>query len=324
MNSASELAAALGAKRSGRQWRCRCVAHEDAEPSMIIFDGHTGVQVRCLANVCTPADIIAVLKERGLWGAVTPFGGRPQNGRPVTSSGDRSQDDPRRPTHNSHPPSTHNSHIALAQAIFARGARLPLSMMVVDYYQGRSLRPVLDLSCARFVERCPRGDQVAPAIVVAMHEIGRGQGPIRAVQRIYLKRDSDAVVKDGTPMMLGDAGGSAMKLTPHGEAFWDELSYCPTLNICEGFETGIALLRDGVKPVWALGSAGAIARMPILFGVGAITVWADNDRSRFNRAGETVNPGMDAALACCERWTEAGRPTRLMWREDEGKDFADA
>jgi putative DNA primase/helicase len=64
---AERLAKALGAVRSGRQWKCKCVSHEDRSPSMIIFDGRTGaVQVRCMAG-CEPADIIAVLKSRGLW-----------------------------------------------------------------------------------------------------------------------------------------------------------------------------------------------------------------------------------------------------------------
>ena len=67
--NAEALARALGAKRSGRQWKCRCVAHDDSDPSMIIFDGHTGVQVRCL-TCCSPLDIIAVLKDRGVWDAL--------------------------------------------------------------------------------------------------------------------------------------------------------------------------------------------------------------------------------------------------------------
>ena len=64
--NAEQLAQALGAVRSGRQWKCRCVAHEDRSPSMIIFDGRESVQVRCMAG-CEPEDIIAVLRSRGLW-----------------------------------------------------------------------------------------------------------------------------------------------------------------------------------------------------------------------------------------------------------------
>jgi hypothetical protein len=63
---AEQLARALNGVRSGRQWKCRCVAHEDRSPSMIIFDGRESVQVRCLAG-CDQADIIGALKARGLW-----------------------------------------------------------------------------------------------------------------------------------------------------------------------------------------------------------------------------------------------------------------
>src|SRR6516164_2674030 len=80
--NAEQLAAKLGAARSGRQFKCRCVVHEDRDPSMIIFDGRQNVQVRCMAG-CEPRDIIAVLTARGLW-----EGGRVQdteNMRPTVS-----------------------------------------------------------------------------------------------------------------------------------------------------------------------------------------------------------------------------------------------
>ena len=65
---AATLAIALKAVRSGRQWKCKCVAHEDRSPSMLIFDGRSAVQVRCLAG-CDQRDLIAELKRRGLWEA---------------------------------------------------------------------------------------------------------------------------------------------------------------------------------------------------------------------------------------------------------------
>src|SRR5207342_2580609 len=63
---AERLASRLKGVRSGRQWKCLCPAHEDREPSMIVFDGITAVQVRCLAG-CDPEDIIGELERRGLW-----------------------------------------------------------------------------------------------------------------------------------------------------------------------------------------------------------------------------------------------------------------
>ena len=60
-------------------------------------------------------------------------------------------------------------------------------------------------------------------------------------------------------MMLGPVGNAAMMLTSRLDTFWDDLSFCPQLAVCEGFETGLSLLQHGHRCVWALGSAGAIA-----------------------------------------------------------------
>src|SRR5262245_56307929 len=64
--NAAELAHALGGKRAGRQWSCRCPAHSDGDPSLIIYDGREAVQVRCLSG-CDSRDVIAALRARGLW-----------------------------------------------------------------------------------------------------------------------------------------------------------------------------------------------------------------------------------------------------------------
>src|SRR5262245_17642245 len=65
---AAQLARALGAKRSGRQYSCRCPAHEDSAPSLIFWDGHTSIRFKCYAG-CEPEDVIAVLRRKGLWHA---------------------------------------------------------------------------------------------------------------------------------------------------------------------------------------------------------------------------------------------------------------
>jgi hypothetical protein len=85
------------------------------------------------------------------------------------------------------------------------------------------------------------------------------------------------------------------------------------LGLCEGIETGLALLqRFGWAPVWAAASAGAVRRFPVLAGVEALTVFADADA-----------PGLAAARACKARWAEAGREARVVWPGEAGRDFAD-
>ena len=113
-----------------------------------------------------------------------------------------------------------------------------------------------------------------PALIALMRCIETNKA--RAIQRNYLTPDAK---KDGA-MMLGPAGGCAMKLISHWHTFWDDLNYCPHLYVCEGFETGLALLMMGFKPVWALGSAVAIGNFKALFGIGRLMICADNDVRR--------------------------------------------
>src|SRR5262249_46172949 len=65
MSTAHQLARALGAKRSGRQWVCCCPAHDDAEPSLIFWQGHSAIRFKCYSG-CEPKDVIAALRRRGL------------------------------------------------------------------------------------------------------------------------------------------------------------------------------------------------------------------------------------------------------------------
>ena len=70
------------------------------------------------------------------------------------------------------------------------------------------------------------------------------------------------------------------------------------LIIGEGLETSLAARLAGFHPVWALGSASAIAAFPVLSGIEAVTV-----------LGEVGDGGANhrAARACATRWIEGGR-----------------
>jgi hypothetical protein len=77
--NAEQIARALGGKRSGNQCICKCPAHNDTDPSMSVFDGKSAVQVRCYSG-CAPIDIIAALRERGLWDASSRISSRRTSG----------------------------------------------------------------------------------------------------------------------------------------------------------------------------------------------------------------------------------------------------
>src|SRR6476659_7052516 len=68
MNPIEQIALECGgAKRIAGGFICRCPAHEDRKPSLSISSGRDGkVLVRCHAG-CDQRDVIAILRQRGLW-----------------------------------------------------------------------------------------------------------------------------------------------------------------------------------------------------------------------------------------------------------------
>ena len=73
------------------------------------------------------------------------------------------------------------------------------------------------------------------------------------------------------------------------------------LILCEGVETGIAIFEAELRPVWACGSAGTLARFPVLGGIQALTIAADADE-----------PGQKAAEAVTTSWRKAGREAVII------------
>jgi putative DNA primase/helicase len=281
---AKDLAGALGAVRSGRQWKCLCVAHEDRNPSMIIFDGRESVQVRCMAG-CDPRDIIAVLQSRGLW-----HGGERQE---ITQA--------KRPENLFTKHREHRMRL-LARGLFDEAKPLHGSL-AQTYFESRELYSVARMiEDIRFHPSCPRysGEQflVQPAIVVAMRSITTNA--VVAVQRIFLTKQAR---KDGKGMMLGGVSGAAMKLQ-HLQNH--------SLHICEGLETGLACIAMDKGPIWAVGSTANMQSFPTIASVDHLTIWADHD-----------DAGMKAAKACEDRWLKAGKLVSPFTTAVRDRDMAD-
>lgn len=96
--------------------------------------------------------------------------------------------------------------------------------------------------------------------------------------------------------MLGRAKHAAIKIDA------DEIVTLG-LIVGEGLETCLAAHLAGFRPVWALGSAGAIAAFPVLPGIEAITI-----------LGEVGDGGANhrAAQACAARWIKAGQEAFIV------------
>ena len=109
-------------------------------------------------------------------------------------------------------------------------------------------------------------------------------------------------------MMLGPVGGCAVKLDA------DDMVE-QGLGVCEGIETGLRVcIRLHWRPVWCLGSAGAIGKFAPLPGIEALTIFADNDASA---------TGQDAAKQCAQVWRAAGCEVTIRTPQRVGADWLD-
>jgi hypothetical protein len=84
------------------------------------------------------------------------------------------------------------------------------------------------------------------------------------------------------------------------------------LTIAEGAETSLTGRQLGLRPAWALGSVGAIAKFPVLAGIEALTILA-----------EAGTPSARACEACASRWHAAGREVGIV-EPLAGSDLNDA
>jgi hypothetical protein len=126
-------------------------------------------------------------------------------------------------------------------------------------------------------------------------------GEPRAISRTYL----DAGARKIERKFLGPVCGAAVMLDPFD-------AVAGGLHVGEGVETCMSARQLGLKPAWALGSAGAIAAFPVLDGIECLTLLAEHD-----------DASARATEACAARWHAAGCEV-LINRPLGGKDLNDA
>jgi Toprim domain len=168
----------------------------------------------------------------------------------------------------------------------------PLGTIVEPYLASRSLSLPADEvgDVVRFHPACPWGDEDGnvirvPAMLTAFRMID-GDALV-AVHRTALRSDGTKVGR----RMLGPVRGAAIKISADEDV-------TQGLTIAEGFETGLAAYVLGFRPVWAVGSAGAISDFPVLSGIEALTICAETDHRGANA---------QAIDRCGSRWADAGR-----------------
>lgn len=262
--STDDIARALQARRSGRGWLARCIAHDDRTPSLSIADGDGGVPLlHCFAG-CSPVTIIAELRARGLW---SNAGARP---RPPRSGPRRIDDAPAR----------------IRAALGLWSASVPITGSLAQRYivEHRGL----DISCVDLAHVL-RWNPRKRALIALMTDPVSGEAC--GVHRTFLDADGAKIERK----MLGRQG--VIRVSP------DEC-ITTSLGVAEGLEDAIAILLSGWSPIWAATSSGAIACLPVIGGIEALTLFADADL-----------PGIRAAEACRARWQNVQRECRIVTPE---------
>ena len=166
--------------------------------------------------------------------------------------------------------------------------------------RGLHIEPGLPL---KFHPACPRGTERLPAMLALMTEPLTGTAV--GVHRTYLRPDGSGKADVEPPkMMLGHAG--IIRLSHD-----DDVTI--GLGICEGIENALTIMQHFQwHPVWGAGSAGAIAKFPVLQGVENLTIFADHDIA-----------GTNSAQECSKRWRNAGCQSRIIVPRQYG-DWNDA
>ena len=283
--TAETIAKALGGHRAGATWMARCPAHEDREPSLSISSGKDGkVLVRCHAG-CEQRDVIAVLRERGLW----ETSGR-ELGRFTRHHQRRIPDEP-------DADALRRREAALAiwqasQAVAGTPVAIYLGSRGLDLPASPTLRFHAGL-------KHPSGG-VWPAMV-ALVTHGTTESPI-AIHRTFLARDGNGKAPlDPAKMMLGPCRGGVVRLAEPGGV----------LMVGEGIETCLAAMQATGNPVWAALSTSGLWSLDLPREVRDVIVLADGDE-----------PGEAAAQDCARRWQRQGRRVRIA-RPPQGMDFND-
>ena len=209
-----------------------------------------------------------------------------------------------------------NSRIEIAHRLWREAVPIDGTLAAV-YLLDRGLglvHEVLDGRAVRFHGACPfrlqdRTTVRLPAMLAAMVDIRTNE--FCGVHRTALRADGSGkadVSGLGNPKkMLGRAVGACVKLSAD-----EDVSI--GLHVAEGIETALACMAMGFRPTWAALSAGGIARFPVLPGVDALTIFADNDES---------GTGLNAARECAARWITAGCEAIVSAPPRIGKDWAD-
>jgi putative DNA primase/helicase len=241
MNSASELATLLGARKCGNCFIADCPSCGYPR-ALSIRPGHSAALITCHAG-CSRERVIRAIPGYAV--RRMPGTQRPPDREISAPPSERAQEFARVLWHRTLPASGSPVQAYLT----ARGITAPIPV---------SLR----FLCLR---HSPTGG-TWPCMVAA---VARWPGSkIVAVHRTYLSGSQKAPV-DPCRMTLGPVAGGAVRLAPASEV----------MGVAEGIETALSAMQVSGIPVWAALSAGGIERLilPALPQARTLIIFADHD-----------------------------------------------
>lgn len=181
----------------------------------------------------------------------------------------------------------------------------PRGTIVETYLASRSLDipDGVAMATLRFHPSCPFGLGMRhPCMVASMRSIETGA--VVAIHRTALTENGRKIDRK----MLGPADGAAIML---GELDAER----GALTVGEGIETALSGLAMGYAPAWAMGTAGGIAKLPVLHGVDSLTILGEHDGGASAKAIRQVGSA----------WREAEREVFIaLPKAGMGKDANDA
>jgi hypothetical protein len=148
--------------------------------------------------------------------------------------------------------------------------------------------------CPERARKDPGGElERHPALLAALCDVRDG-GQVGIINVFLENNGRDRIRDKKGKTVTGRARDAAVMLSDFDEPGRG-------LILCEGPETGIVLFQQEMRPIWACGGAGTLAKFPLLGGVETLTIAAD-----------TGLAGQQAAETLAQRWREADREVFII------------
>jgi putative DNA primase/helicase len=294
MNTAADIAARLGLRRVGQEWRGTCPAC--GYPTAFSLTERNGRPLWWCAS-CEDGRAIARAIVFRCDGRRPPNPPNPPK-RTVSRAFSRPSSAPNPPNRGNAP-----DHGAAAARLWAEAR--PIAGTVAEHYlAARGLTGFTSpaLRCLLAHRHAPSGS-TWPVLLAAVTDPATGE--LRAVHRTYLARDGRGKAPvEPAKMTLGPTAGAVIRLA--------EPEPGRPLVIGEGLETSAAAGLILGAPAWAAISAGNLGRIKLPPAVTEVVVAADNDPV-----------GRREAERAAKRWAAEGRRVRIAQPNTPGADFAD-